>query len=79
MRAGENSSDVESEDPTELGDDMIFSEEEESREVIVTSVERYDPTAASAGGEQEAERRGDVPTLRKHAASADTVGEWEAK
>ena len=34
VRAGENRSDVESElkseDPTEVGDDMIFSEEEES-------------------------------------------------
>ena len=65
MRARENRSDVESElkleDPTEVGDDMIFSEEEESREVIATSAERCDPMAAHAGGEQEAERRGDVP------------------
>ena len=55
VRAEENRSDVESEleseDPTEVGDDMIFSEEEESREVIVTLVERCDPTATHAGGE----------------------------
>ena len=42
MKAGENRSDIESEleseDPTEVGDDMIFSEEEENWEVIVTSV-----------------------------------------
>ena len=58
---------------------MIFSEEEESWEVIVTLAERCDPAAASASGEQEAKRRGDVPTPRKRAASTDTVGEWEAK
>ena len=54
MRAGERASDVESElasdDPTDL-DDMIFSDEEESREVAVTSTERRDPTAASTGKE----------------------------
>ena len=58
---------------------MIFSEEEESREVTVTSVERRDPTAMSAGDEQEAERRAVVPMPRKRAASADAIGEREAK
>ena len=58
---------------------MNFFEEEESREVVVTSVERRDPTAMSAGDEQEAERRAEVPVPRKRAASADAVGEWEAK
>ena len=81
MKAEENKSDVESklesEDPTEV-DDMIFSEEE-SREVIVTSMERRHPTAMSASDEQEAERHTEVPMSRKHAASADTVGEREAK
>ena len=56
VRARKNRSDVESEleseDPTEVGDDMIFSEEEESREVVVTSMERCDPVAAHTGGEQ---------------------------
>ena len=64
MKARENRSDVESEleseNPTEVGDDMIFSEEEESQEVIATSAGCRDPTAVSAGGEQEAERHGDV-------------------
>ena len=54
MRAGERRSDVESEltsdDPTDL-DDMVFSDEEESQEVVVTSVVRRDPTATSAGEE----------------------------
>ena len=79
MRARENMSDVESEDPTKVGNDMIFSEEEESQEVIVTSVEPHDPMAMSAGGEQEAERHSDVPTPRKDATSSDAIGERQAK
>ena len=83
MRAGENRSDVEkeleSEDPIEVRDDMIFSEEEKNREVIATSVERRDPMATSTGGEQEAERRGDVAASRKCAAGADAVDERDAK
>ena len=43
MKAGERRSDVESEltleDPTDV-DDMVFSEDEESCEVVVTSAER---------------------------------------
>ena len=54
MKAGERKSDVEfeleSEDPTDV-DDMVFSEEEESWEVVVTSAEHRDPTATSAGDE----------------------------
>ena len=60
-------------------DDMVFSEEEGSREVVVTSMERRDPAATSAGDEQEATWRAVVPTLRKHAARVDAVGEREAK
>ena len=78
MSAGERRSDVESEltsdDPTDL-DDMVFSDKEESREVVVTSAVCHDPTAMSAGEEQEAVRRVAVPALRKRAASADAVGE----
>ena len=78
MKAGERRSDVESElasdDPTEL-DDMVFSDEEESWEVVVTTAVHRDPTATSVGEEQEATRRTEVPTSRKHAASADAVGE----
>ena len=83
VQARENRSDVESEleseDPTEVGDDMIFSEEEERQEVIVTSTERCNPTVAHTGGEQEVERRRNVPVSRKHAASTDAIDEWEAK
>ena len=82
MRAEERRSDVESElasdDPTDV-DDMVFSDEEESQEVVVTSVDRCGPTATSAGGEQEVARRAAVPALRKRAASADVVGERAMK
>ena len=54
VKARENKSDVESElesgDPKDV-DDMVFSEEEESREVVVTSAEHHDPTATSASDE----------------------------
>ena len=64
MRVGERRSDVESElasdDPTDV-DDMVFSEEEESREVIVTSAEHHNPTATFASDEQEVEWRVVVP------------------
>ena len=82
MKAGEHRSNVESElkseDPTDV-DNMVFFEEEESREVVVTSTERRDPTAMSAGDEQEAERHTEVPMPRKRAASIDAAGEREAK
>jgi hypothetical protein len=58
---------------------MIFSEEEEGQEVIMTLAECRDPTATSVGGEQEVERCGDVPVPRKCAAILDTIGEWEVK
>ena len=82
VKVGERKSDVESklesEDPTDV-DDMVFSKEEESREVVVTSAEHCDPTAMSAGDEQEVERHAVVPVLRKRAMSVDAVGEREAK
>jgi len=75
-------SDVESEltsdDPTDL-DDMVFSDEEGSQEVVVTSAERRDPVATSAGEEQEAARCAEVPVSRKHAASTDAIGGRAAK
>ena len=78
VKARERRSDVESElaleDPIDV-DDMVFSEEEESREVVVTLAEHRDPTAMSVGDEQEAARRAVVPASRKRAVSADVVGE----
>ena len=55
MKVGERKSDVEaeleSEDPTDV-DDMVFSEEEGSQEVVVTSTVRRNPVAMSVGDEQ---------------------------
>ena len=83
VRVGENRSDAESEleleDPLEMGDDMISFEDERGREVIVTSVERREPMATSAGGEWEVDRRDDVPVRRKRAASLNAASEREAK
>ena len=82
MKARERKSDVEAklelEDPTDV-DDMVFPEEEGSQEVVVTSVERRDLTAMSAGDEHEAARRAVAIAPRKHVASADAVGERVAK
>ena len=78
VKAGENRSDVESEleleDPTEV-DDMVFSKEEEIQEVVVTSAKHHDRMAMSASDEQEVEGHAKVPMPRKHAVSADAVGE----
>ena len=82
MRAEECRSNVElelmSDDPMDL-DDMVFSDEEESQGVAVTSVERRDPVATSAGEEQEAARHAEVLASRKRAASVDAVGGRAAK
>ena len=83
MRADKNRSDVkaelELEEPMELGGDASTSEDEGSRSIITTLVECREPTAMSAGGGREVERRGDIPASRKRAASSDAVGEREAK
>ena len=83
MRSGERRSDVESElasdDPPMDLDDMVFSDEDESREVVVTLVDHCGPAVTSAGGEQEAARRAAVPASRKRTVSADVVGERAVK
>ena len=60
VRARENRSNIEieleSEDPMEMGDDMISFEEEGGWEVT-TSVEHHEPTAAFAGSGREVWRR----------------------
>ena len=77
MMAEEHRSDVELElmleDPTDV-DDMVSSEGEESWEVVVTTAEHRDPTAMSAGEEQEAKWRVEVPMSRKRAVSVDAIG-----
>ena len=51
---GESRSDMEvelvSEEPTEMGGDASTFEDEGDRSVVVTSVERHEPTATSTGG-----------------------------
>ena len=79
IRAEERRSDVESEltsdDPPMDLDNMVFSDEEESWEVVVTSAERCGPTATSAGGEQEVAWHAAVPASRKCAVNVNVVGE----
>ena len=77
-RKSDVEAELESEDPSDV-DDVVFSEEEGSREVVVTSAERRDPTMTSVGDEQEAMRHAVASALRKRMASADAVGEWVAK
>ena len=83
VRARENKSDVESEleseDPTKMGDDVISSEDEEGQEVIVTLVEHREPTATSTSSGWDVGSHGDVPPSRKHAASSNAIGEREVK
>ena len=71
-------SELESEDPTDV-DEMVFFEEEESQELVVTSVERRDPMAMFAGDEQEAAWCVVASAPRKHAVSADVIGERATK
>ena len=41
---------LESKEPTEMGDDTSSSEDEEVRGAVVTSVEHHEPMAASVDG-----------------------------
>ena len=83
VRAVESRSDIEaeleSEDPMEMGDDVISSEEEGGQDTSVTSMVHREATATTASDRRDVERRGDAPTPRKHATSSDTVSEQEAK
>jgi hypothetical protein len=63
LRRSDVESELASEDLTDV-DDMVFYEEEESREVVVTSAEHRDPVAMSAGDELEAKLRAAVPMPR---------------
>ena len=70
---------LESEEPTEMGDDASASEDEGDRGVAVTLVEHREPMATPVGGVRGTETRGDVPESRKHATSGDIAVEREAK
>ena len=67
------------EEPTKMGDDTSASEDEGARGAVVTSVEHCEPTAMSIGGGRDVETRGNVPELRKRAASEDIVLKLEVK
>ncbi|XP_066388112.1 uncharacterized protein [Miscanthus floridulus] len=58
---------------------MVFSDEEESGEVVATSAERRDTATSSAGDELVAGRRAADPSSRKRTASTDIIGERAPK
>ena len=62
-----------------MGGDASTSKDEGDRGIITTSVEHREPAAAFVGGEQDTERRGDVPVSRKLVVSSNTAVEREAK
>jgi len=70
---------LESKEPTEMGDDASASEDEGVRGAAVTSVEHYEPTARSIDGGRDMEKCCDVAESRKHTVSEDTALEREAK
>ena len=71
--------DLESEEPTETGDDMSSSKDDGDRGIAMTLVERRKPTATPVGDGRGTKVRGNVPKLRMHAASEDAALEREAK
>jgi len=83
VQGGESQSDVEveleSEEPTEMGDDTSALEDEGVRGAVVTSVEHCEPMTTSIGGGRDVETRGDVPESRKRPVSEDTALEQERK
>ena len=66
---------LESEEPTKMGDDVSASEDEEDRGAIVTLVEHREPTVVPVGGGRGTETRGDIPKSWKRTASEDTTVE----
>lgn len=78
MRVNKNRSHIEAEfeskDPTEMGDNMISSEDDGGQEAIVTLAVYHEPTTTSASGGRDIERHGDIPAPRKCTMSSDAVG-----
>ena len=62
-----------------MGGDTSTSKDEGDRGIVVTSVERHEPMAASISGERDTKKRCDILESRKRAASEDTTIEREAK
>ena len=70
---------LESEEPTEMGDDTSASEDKGVRGAVVSSLERHEPVATTVGGRRNVEMHGNVPESRKRATSEDTALKREAK
>jgi hypothetical protein len=64
---------LESEEPTEMGDDTSASEDKGDRGAAMTSVEHHEPIAIFVDGGCDTETCGGVPKSRKHAVSEDTT------
>ena len=83
VRASENRSDMDAdlelEEPIEMGGNTSTSKDDGDRGVIMTLVERCMPAADPIGGGQDTERRNDIPTSWKRAASSNTAVERDAK
>jgi len=77
VRGGKSQSDMEaeleSEEPTEMGDDTSASEDEEVRGTVVTSVEHHEPTTMSIGRRRDVETHSDIPELRKRTVREDAA------
>ena len=83
VRGGESRIDVEaeleSEEPTKMGDDASASEDEGDKGIALTLVNRREPMASPVGGGHGTETRGDIPESRKHAVSEDAALKFETK
>ena len=64
---------LESEEPTEMGDDASALEDEGDRGTTMTLVECREPVAAPVGGGHGTETRGDIPESRKRAMGEDAA------
>jgi len=75
VRAGENRSNIESEDPTKSGDDAGSLEDEGDEGAVVTLVERHVLVAGPIGSRHSTETRGDAPESRKCVVGEDAACE----
>ena len=62
-----------------MGGDASTFEDDRDKGIVMTSMERHVPTAAFIGSGRDMERCGDIPMLRKRAASTDAAVEREVK
>lgn len=74
-RREEGEEELESEDPTESGNDVGSSEDKGYEGAIVTLVEHHMPVVAPVDGGHGMETRGDAPTSRKRTTGEDATYE----